>query len=165
MSNSKNAPHTRLQVLPTEEYFSRVRKDLAQNGQAYVRVTGTSMTPLLHHVRDGVVLVPPKRIRSGDIVLFSRENGRYALHRVIRIKGDRFTMAGDHQWHIETGLPAKQIVGVAAMLHRRGKFISCKKFSIKIYSACVTLLTFPRIYIRRAMRFMIRPFRKPKSAA
>lgn len=164
MDNFETTPQKPLQVLPTEEYFSRVKKSLAEKGQAYVRVTGVSMTPLLRHLRDGVMLVPPERISAGDIVLFERENGRYALHRVIAVKGSVFTMAGDNQWHIEKNLPVHRIVGVAKMLHRNGKFIPCQKISIRIYSAYVTLLTRPRIYIRRAISLLLKPFRKAKSS-
>ena len=89
---SKPIPSVR--VLPTEQYFSLVRQQLAETGQAFVRVTGVSMQPLLRHLRDGVVLGPPQRLRRGDIVLFDRLNGRYALHRVIRVGKNGFTMAG-----------------------------------------------------------------------
>ena len=116
-----------LQVLPTETCFARVKEELAQRGQAYVRVTGTSMWPLLHHLRDGVLIVPPDKLRRGDVVLFDRQNGRYALHRVVGMKKSSFSMAGDHQWHIEQNLPYDQIVGVTAVLHRDGQFIPCEK--------------------------------------
>lgn len=95
MENQAAKKAASLQVLPTEEYFARVRQSLSEKGQAYVRVTGMSMWPLLHHLRDGVILIPPHEIRRGDIVLFARESGRYALHRVIEKKGEIFTMAGD----------------------------------------------------------------------
>lgn len=164
MENQAAKKAASLQVLPTEEYFARVRQSLSEKGQAYVRVTGMSMWPLLHHLRDGVILIPPHEIRRGDIVLFARESGRYALHRVIEKKGEIFTMAGDHQWHMEKGLPCRQIIGVAAMLHRKGRFIPCKNFLIKIYAAAVTLLTAPRIYLRRAARFLLRPLLKQRKA-
>ena len=71
-------------VMPTKEYFALIQRILDETGQAYVRVTGMSMWPLLYHLRDGVLLVRPEHIRTGDIVLFDRQNGRYALHRVIQ---------------------------------------------------------------------------------
>ena len=148
-------------VLPTEEYFSMVKKQLSEDGQAFVRVTGNSMQPLLKHLRDGVIIVPPTSIHTGDIVLFDRKNGRYALHRVIRKKQDGFSMAGDNQWYFETGLPYDQIVGVTDTLVRNGKKISCNNIFVKIYAFWVTLLTVPRIYLWRAIVRLGKMIRHP----
>lgn len=151
-----------VRVIPTEEYFFLVRRQLAENGQAYVRVTGSSMMPLLRHLRDGVIIVPPEKVRRGDIVLFDRLNGRYALHRVIRVKKDGFTMAGDNQWHVENGLPYGQIVGVAAWIDRGGKMMPCNNFFLVILSFLLTSLTLPRIYLRKAVSRLAKPFRRQR---
>ena len=148
-----------VRAIPTETYFSLVREKLATEGQAYVRVTGTSMRPLLEHLRDGVVIVPPKKIRWGDIVMFDRKNGRYALHRVIRRGKNGFTMAGDNQWHYETDLSYEGIVGVVSLIDRNGRLIPRENFFLKIYSFWVTLLTFPRIKGWKVLRKLLRPFR------
>ena len=136
--------------LPTETYFTLVRQMLADTGRAYVRVTGASMEPLLRHMKDGVIIGPPDRIRSGDIVLFDRRNGHYALHRVIRIGKDSFSMAGDNQRHMEKGLPLDQVVGVVRAIDRGGRQIPCENFFMKIYAKAVTCLTIPRIKLRGA---------------
>lgn len=152
-----------VRVLPTETYFAMVRQSLAENGQAFVRVTGSSMQPLLRHLRDGVILAPPGKIRRGDIVLYDRQNGRYALHRVIRVKDGRFTMAGDNQWHVERDLPLDRVIGVATHIVRKGKQIPVEKFFLKIHTFAVTALTLPRINVRRGLGRLVRPFRHPKS--
>ena len=105
------------------------------------------MRPLLRHMRDGVVIVPPEQIRRGDIVLFNRMNERYALHRVIRKGKSGFTMAGDNQWHMEKNLPYGQIEGVVSEIVRGEKRIPCSGFFLRVYSRAVTLLAFPRIYL------------------
>ncbi len=151
---------TPLKVLPTEMYFSLIRAQLSENGRADVRVTGNSMRPLLRHLRDGVAIVPPDRIRWGDIVLFDRRNGRYALHRVVRRRGDRFDMAGDSQWHVERGLPCDQIVGVVSGFYRDDRFIPSQNFFLRICTFGLTAMTFPRIYIWKAVRWLARPFRR-----
>ena len=141
---------TTIRAIPTEEYFARVRRQLSEEGYAYVRVTGVSMQPLLRHLRDGVVLIPPELIKRGDIVLFDRKNGRYALHRVIRKGKNGFMMAGDNQWHYETNLSYDQIVGVASEIVRGEKRIPCSNFFLKCWTFLVTQLTLPRIYIWKA---------------
>ncbi len=149
-----------VQILPTETYFDLVRCQLEGSGQAYVRVTGSSMQPLLRHLRDGVVIEPPARIRTGDIVLFDRRNGRYALHRVIRRGKRGFTMAGDNQWHMEHNLPYDQVVGVVTVIVRNGRRVSRNNLSLKIYTWTVTFLAFPRIYLQKAVGKLVEPFRK-----
>ena len=62
-------------VMPTKEYFTLIQRMLDETGQVYVHVTGMSMWPLLYHLRDGVLLVRPDNIHTGDIVLFDRQNG------------------------------------------------------------------------------------------
>jgi hypothetical protein len=156
--STKNNP---VRILPTETYFALVRQQLSDTGQAYVNVTGVSMMPLLRHLRDGVILEPPRVIRVGDIVLFDRRNGRYALHRVIRKGKTGFTMAGDHQWHLERNLPYDRVIGVVTAVVRNGRRISVENFFIKTYAWAVTCAAFPRIYIRKAVGKLIGPIRKP----
>ena len=135
--------------IPTEEYFSIVREQLASEGKAYVRVTGSSMMPLLHHMEDRVVIVPPNKIRLGDVVLYDRQNGRYALHRVIGKSKSEFSMAGDNQYHIEKNLDYGQIIGVVSAIERGEKLKSYDSFSLRLYTFWVILISRPRIYIHR----------------
>ena len=154
MDNSKS-----VRILPTEEYFALVRQMLCKTGCANVRVTGMSMWPLLHHLRDSVVISKPDHIRFGDIVLFDRRNGRYALHRVISRRKDGFDMAGDHQWHFEINLPYDQIVGVVTSINRNGRSISCSRLSMKIYAVTVAFTAKPRIYLQEGICKVLRTLR------
>ena len=136
--------------IPTEEYFSLVREQLASEGKAYVRVTGSSMMPLLHHMENRVVIVPPNKIRLGDIVLYDRQNGRYALHRVIGKSKSGFSMAGANQYHIEKNMDYGQIIGVVSAVERGGRLKSFDSFGLRLYTFWVILISRPRIYIHRA---------------
>ena len=155
----KSVPSIR--ILPTEQYFALVRQQLSENGQAFVRVTGNSMWPLLHHLRDGVIIVPSRSVQQGDIVLFDRQNGRYALHRVICAGENGFIMAGDHQWHVEKDLPYNQIIGVVAAIQRKGRLIPRENFFQRIYARMMATLAFPRIRIRNALVKLVKPFIRP----
>lgn len=148
-----------IRILPTETYFAMVREKLAKTGRSYVRVTGTSMLPLLRHLKDGVIIARSEKIRPGDIVLFDRLNGRYVLHRVIRVNVESFDMAGDNQWYIERDMPLAQVIGTAVCIVRGDRMISCEKFSLRIHARVVTFLTEPRIKLRRAVGRLVKPFR------
>ena len=147
--NLSNPPVT---IIPTETYFSMVRQQLAATGRAYVSVTGNSISPLLRHLRDGVTVLPPKTILRGDIVLFDRMNGHYALHRVIQTNKTGFAMAGDNQWHIETDLSYQQVVGVVSEIIRDGKTFSIERHLIKGYTLLVVIVAKPRIYIYKVIK-------------
>ena len=151
-----------MRVIPTEEYFSIVKESLATTGKAHVRVTGVSMQPTLRHLRDSVMIVPPDKVRFGDIVLFDRRNGHYALHRVIG-KGKRgFTMAGDNQRHMERKLPYDQIVGVVSVMIKGEKHIAASEFSQKVYAWSVAVYLRFRIYVCKIKNVVVGAFRKLK---
>ena len=136
-----------------------IRQTLDVSGQAYVRVTGNSMWPMLRHLRDGVVISSREPVHVGDIVLFDRLDGHYALHRVIRKGRNGFTMAGDNQWHMEEALAYDQIMGVVVRIDRKGHKISRNNFFIKSYAITVTALTFLRIYLWKMVQKLVKPFR------
>ena len=140
-----------IRAIPTETYFQMVRKQLDESGRAYVRVTGTSMQPLLRHLRDVVTIDCTQTVRRGDIVLFDRKNGRYALHRVIRKGKTGFTMAGDNQWHMEKNLPYDQILGTVSWIQHDGRMLSSRNMGLRIYTFVVTGLAFPRICLWRTI--------------
>jgi signal peptidase I len=55
---------------------------------------GNSMLPFIRGGRDSVVLQKKDSVEVGDIVLI-RLPGRYVLHRVIALDGDKVTLMGD----------------------------------------------------------------------
>ncbi len=140
-----------VRTMPAAQYFALVRQSLQDTGQAYVRVTGASMRPLLRHRRDGVILGRPETLRRGDIVLFDRGDGRYALHRVIRLRPTGFDMAGDHQRNVETDLPYAQVVGVVTAVDRGGRRISRSNFFFQLLAFLLPRLAELRINVRKAL--------------
>ena len=86
-------------MVDTKEYLDMVCGLLAEGKTSVpVPVAGTSMTPFLHP-GDMVYLDLPKTpLKKGDIVLFTRPDGRYILHRIVSVNRDgSFTMLGDAQ--------------------------------------------------------------------
>ena len=86
-------------ILPAAEFFSIVRKKLLAGRTVCFRVTGNSMFPLFRAGRDSVCIRPCSSVtiekpKRGDIILFCI-SGKYILHRVMRIEGNRVVTAGD----------------------------------------------------------------------
>ena len=102
-----------------EEY----RTLLETVNQLPLTITGSSMTPFLAPGRDSVMLTKPRRpLQCGDMVLYRRESGAYVLHRIWRQEQDgTFSIIGDGQTDIETGIREDQIFAVVQSATRKGK--------------------------------------------
>lgn len=100
---------------------------LEEGGEIFLRVTGTSMLPLLHPGRSVVKLVGCRGAlqRRGDILLFRRtdssgESGSFVLHRLRRILPDgRLLMNGDAQSWCEVISPDSVIARVTEIIDGR----------------------------------------------
>ena len=73
---------------------ARMEQLLAEGIQVQLTPVGSSMLPFIRGEVDSVVLRKPESLRVGDIALAPYQ-GRYVLHRVIRIDGDMVVMMGD----------------------------------------------------------------------
>ena len=126
-----------------------MRECLAEGQEVVLTVTGNSMSPILRHGRDQVVLVQatdPAALQAGDVPLYQRRNGRFVLHRIVERDdghsryrwhdaevlpsahvgaGVQYTMLGDAQTDLEPGIRPEQIVAVAKAFYIKGKLWEC----------------------------------------
>lgn len=92
-------------------------------------ISGGSMTPFLVHQRDTVYLSKVNsKLKRGDMVLYQRDNGRYVLHRILRVEGDLYTMIGDAQVHPEPGIRKDQVRAVVTAVRRKGALLQRGNF-------------------------------------
>ena len=80
-----------------EFYDSTVERELSESG-VYASVTkGTSMRPLFKTHRDVVLLRKcTAEPRKYDVVLYKTKDGKYILHRIVKVLPDRFVIRGDN---------------------------------------------------------------------
>ena len=98
-------------------------------------VRGYSMRPFLEDRRDKVILTPPRKPSIGDVVLARIAENRYAIHRVIKIKNDTYTMQGDgNPTHMKEEFTEADIIGIAQAFIRKGKHITTDSFTWRGYS-------------------------------
>ncbi len=70
-------------VLDTQKFFAGTTR-------------GVSMYPMLRHRRDTIVIKPLEgRLKKFDVPLY-KSNGRYVLHRVIKVLPDAYIIRGDN---------------------------------------------------------------------
>lgn len=63
---------------------------------------GFSMRPFLEDGRDKAVLAKVDGVKVGDVVLAEVAPGRWVLHRLVGLEGDRATLRGDGNMATET---------------------------------------------------------------
>lgn len=112
-------------VLDTNAFLDTVC-ELLRQGQKHVAipVTGGSMVPFLHNGDMAYLDLPDSPLKKGDIVLYTRDSGRYILHRIKKINKDgSFIIVGDAQQELEL-LPRREMIHARVTSARhRGKLI------------------------------------------
>ena len=94
---------------------------------------GISMLPMLRQGEDCVVLsAPPKRLRKYDIPLYQRDDGKYILHRVVKV-GETYTCIGDNQFVLEPGVRPDQIIAVVTAFTHCGREHSVLEWKYRMY--------------------------------
>lgn len=124
-----------MKTVNTKEFLDTLC-ELAENGETVSTVvSGGSMLPFLSGNRDFVFLQKPQRpVKRGDIVLFTRENGDYVLHRVRHIKAEGYYLIGDRQTTLEGPVEEGHIRCIAVKVRRKGKILTEKNFCWKFFS-------------------------------
>lgn len=116
-----------------------VMADMLQSGrEVSFSPEGDSMLPLLSPGRCKVVLTrldtPP---RKHDILFYRRENGIFLLHRVVSVEANGYTMCGDNQYVLETGLKPQNIIGLVKGFYQDGVYNGLNTPGYRLY--CRTL--------------------------
>lgn len=140
--------------VPTDELMQVVLLQLKNGGVANLTVTGYSMMPMLRNLRDAVLLIPVSEpLEPGDVALYQRDNGRYILHRVIKVTKEGYLFCGDNQSELEP-VRHDQLIALVNGFTRKGKVHSLTECGYRLYTAaCIHFfwLRKPYIGIRRRL--------------
>ena len=89
---------------------------------------------------------------KNDIILYRRENGKYVLHRIVKIKGNDLLLCGDNQSDIEKGITVDMVIAKVKGIYLEDTYYEGDKANKKLY------------YFRLFLKRKIKPFfRKTKS--
>ncbi|HOP99327.1 MAG TPA: S24/S26 family peptidase [Acetivibrio clariflavus] len=108
---------------------------LDENIDILMTVTGTSMTPMLRNKRDKVILTSCDKfgLKRGDIPLYRRSNGKYVLHRIVKVNENTYDLCGDNQCEIEKDVPKSSVIAVVKAFERNGKMYGCNDIRYDLY--------------------------------
>lgn len=112
-----------------------------KNFSIQTRVISWSMYPWIRANQDDICVVPVKKenLKVGDIVFFPwiSNDGKYCLHRIVKIDGNRVQTFGDHNRMPDEWIDKNVIVGKATVIYRGKIKINCEsrfwKFVFKIW--------------------------------
>ena len=134
-----------------DELAPLIIESIENNCEVKITIKGNSMFPLLRHGRDRVKLNSVTDVKKYDIVLYRRDNGKYILHRIVKMNGDTLGIAGDNEQQIEYPIYKSQIIAIVTGFWRKGKYYECDSMLHKIYSR-IWLMILPKR--RKALRIL-----------
>ena len=136
------------EVIMHMEQLAPLIIDAVSNGRNFLLCPkGTSMLPTIRPEKDYVLLSSPDRISKYDLVLFKRNSGDFALHRIVKCcKNNTYTLCGDNQISLEKGITKPQIIAKVTAIHRnRGdRIIDTTTKANFIYAFAIRTLMFSK---------------------
>ncbi len=117
-----------------------IEEVISFNGKIRLTVTGMSMYPLMRNRLDSVLLKKADEIKKYDILLYTREDNSYVLHRAVKINENTVDIIGDGESSIEKDVPKERIIAVATEIKRGKRIIKTDSFLYKLYCRVWTYL-------------------------
>ena len=112
-------------VVNNDTFFADVLDTLRRGKSVTIPVKGYSMLPFIRGCKDFVVLEQPGDVlKADDIVLFHvgpAEGGRYVMHRILSVDGDKVDIMGDGVPETHEHVRRSQIFAKAVEIIRDGK--------------------------------------------
>ncbi|MBR6858639.1 MAG: S24/S26 family peptidase [Bacteroidales bacterium] len=112
-------------VIDNDAFFADVLTVLDQGKRVTIPVKGYSMLPFIRGGKDLVVLEKAGDVlKADDIVLFHigpADGGRYVMHRILSIDGDKVDIMGDGVPYNHEHVRRSQILAKAVEIIRAGK--------------------------------------------
>ena len=120
---------------------------------------GISMLPMLRQEIDSVILSPvPAKLKKYDLPLYQRDDGKYVLHRVVRV-AETYTCVGDNQFVLEHGLRHDQMIALVTAFTRGDRLIAVSDWRYWVYCRMWHYTRGLRHFYRRAKGWIRRHLR------
>ncbi len=137
---------------------------LANQGKIVRTNVGDSMMPLLREGQDLMIIEPrPQgRCKRLDAVLYKRPNGKYVMHRILKVRKNDYVLCGDNRCKREFGVPDDWIIGILTGVIRNGKTISVTDRRYQLYVHLWCDFFWIRVFLIRMKRLLGKFKRKNK---
>lgn len=122
---------------------------LSSGGEFTFTPSGNSMRPMLRGKNCSVTIKAAcGRLRKYDLPLYRCADGRFVLHRVIKVLPDGYVMRGDSNIQKEYGIRDCDIVGVVTSFTRKDKKYPVNGAGVWLYSRLWCALPILRLLAR-----------------
>lgn len=132
-----------------------------RDGRLIYSSVGDSMLPMIKQGRDLLVIERPAgRLKRYDIPLYKRDNGRYVLHRILKVRDKDYVICGDNRYWPEYGITDRHIIGVLTAVITDGveKPLTGVRYGLYVFFWCRLFCV--RALILRVVSFMKRVGRR-----
>jgi len=92
------------------------------------------------------------RLSKYDLPLYRRPDGKFVLHRIVRVEKDGYTCIGDNQFSYEYGVCQTWMIAVVTKFHRDGRAVSVKQWQYRLYCIVWHRTRFFRRIVRKIGR-------------
>lgn len=137
-------------------------KEILDTAGTYTGLTmGSSMEPLIHQQKDNIIVVKNKgRLKKYDVPVYVSPDGKYIMHRVVKVCDDHYVIVGDNLLTKEY-VTDDMICGVLVGFYKNGKhYVDLKKSVLyKIYSRVWVALLPVRpvlLFVKRGINYIRR---------
>lgn len=143
-------------IVDMRELIDDIKKKVDNGQSVVIKGEGVSMLPFIT-CEDLLTLQKPtsKKVKTGEVYLYNRCDGSYAIHRVYATSKDVVFMLGDAQLFIEK-IHKSSLIAMVSKVEKPDKTVDCLSFWVRIGNV---LRMKRRIYKARC-KFLIRRFRK-----
>jgi len=101
---------------------------LNKDNELFFTNVGYSMYPLIKEREDILHIVKSDEFKKGDILLYKSNVDHYVLHRLLKIKKDKYILAGDYNYSKDQPINKEQILGKLITIKKKdGKVIDLSK--------------------------------------
>jgi len=106
--------------VPNYVLLEDVASLLEEGREVVLAPRGNSMLPFIREGRDSVALRKLDGVKVGDIVL-ARLAGRYVMHRVVAVEGEKLTLMGDGNVGLKEHCTVADVIGTVVWIVRGNK--------------------------------------------
>jgi signal peptidase I len=101
---------------------------LNKDNELFFTNVGYSMYPLIKEREDILHIVKTDEFKKGDILLYKSNVDHYVLHRLLKIKKDKYILAGDYNYFKDQPITKEQILGKLITIKKKdGRIIDLSK--------------------------------------
>lgn len=128
------------------ELYGVILEVIESGGEFRLFPRGTSMRPLLREGKDSVLLKKADTVKKHDICLYRRTDGRFVLHRLMRVVPDgTLVFCGDNQTALEHGVKREAVVARVSAVYRGERRVSLSSLSYRLYVFFHSIMLWRRV--------------------